>query len=98
MTVIEDVTAVKTAEVHMRVLAESGRVLASSLDSKQTLRNVAEAAVPGLADWCMVDLLDDAGQRARVASAHRDPAQRDLVARLRRGEPSRSTRLRPSAG
>lgn len=86
LTVIEDVTALKTAEVRMRVLSESGRILASSLDSKQTLRNVAQVAVPGLADWCLVDLLDTAGQRAHVASAHRDPAQREAVARLRRRE------------
>jgi PAS domain S-box-containing protein len=37
VTVIEDVTAVKTAEVHMRLLSESGRILASSLDYQQTL-------------------------------------------------------------
>ncbi len=47
VTVIEDVTAVKTAEVHTRVLAKSGRILASSLDYEQTLRNVAQVAVPG---------------------------------------------------
>jgi PAS domain S-box-containing protein len=41
ITVIEDVTPVKTAEVRTRVLAESGLVLASSLDYQQTLRNVA---------------------------------------------------------
>jgi len=47
ITVIEDVTAVKTAEVYTSVLAESGRILASSLDYEQTLRNVAEAARSG---------------------------------------------------
>ena len=44
VTVIEDVTAVKTAEVRTAVLAESGRVLASSLDYEQTLENVARVA------------------------------------------------------
>jgi PAS domain S-box-containing protein len=81
--VIEDVTAVKAAEEHMRLLSESSRILASSLDLEQTLRNVAEAAVPGLADWCVVDLLDSDGQREHVASAHRDPARLALVAELR---------------
>src|ERR1700742_1713109 len=51
VTVIEDVTALKNAEMRMRVLAESGRILASSLDYQQTLRNVAKIAVPALADW-----------------------------------------------
>ena len=82
MTVIEDVTAVKTAELNTRVLAESGRILASSLDYQETLRNVAEVAVPAIADYCGVDLLDDNGLLARVAVAHRDPAREVLVARL----------------
>ena len=38
VTVIENVTAVKTAEMRMRVLAESGRLLVSSLDYEQTLQ------------------------------------------------------------
>ncbi len=82
ITVIEDVTAVKTAEVRTRVLAESGRILASSLDYEQTLRNVAEIAVPALADFCGVDLLDEYGVLARVAAAHRDPRGRDFARRL----------------
>lgn len=82
MTVIEDVTAVKTAELQTRVLAESGRILASSLDYEQTLRNVARVAVPLLADYCGVDLLDDRGRLQRVAAAHRDPARRELAERL----------------
>jgi PAS domain S-box-containing protein len=87
ITVIEDLTAVKTAEVHMRLLSESGRMFASSLDSQETLRNMAEVAVPGLADWCVVDVLGSGGQREYVGSAHRDPSQRSLLAELRRGEP-----------
>ena len=59
VTVIEDLTAVKTAEVHMRVLSEAGRMLASSLDLQQTLQNVADLAVPEFADWCVVDLVDE---------------------------------------
>jgi hypothetical protein len=87
ITVIADLTAVKTAEVHMRVLSESGRIFASSLDSQETLRNMAEVAVPGLADWCVVDVLGSDHQREHVGSAHRDPSQRALVAELQRGEP-----------
>jgi serine phosphatase RsbU (regulator of sigma subunit) len=88
VTVIEDLTAVKTAEVHMRMLSGWGRILASSLDLQQTLKNVAEIAVPGLADWCVVDLVDQTMKRDHVASAHRDPARRELVARLRELEPA----------
>ena len=82
MTVIEDITAVKTAEIRTAALAESGRILASSLDYAQTLRNVVEIAVPALADYCSVDLLSARGALQRVAAAHRDPERRQLAAQL----------------
>jgi serine phosphatase RsbU (regulator of sigma subunit)/PAS domain-containing protein len=69
-TVIEDLTALKGAESRTRVLAESGRTLASSLDYEQTLRNVSGVVVPELADWCAIDLIDDvARERLVVAPA-----------------------------
>jgi PAS domain S-box-containing protein len=74
VNVIEDVTEVKRAELGQRFLAEAGAVLASSLDYEQTLRRIAELAVPRLADWCSVTL--PAGDRLRtVAVAHVDPAR-----------------------
>jgi PAS domain S-box-containing protein len=87
VTVIENVTAVKAAELRMRVLAESGRLLASSLDYEQTLSNVARVAVPALADWCTVDLVDEQLRRQNVAIAHRSPDKAEIAARLRELEP-----------
>jgi PAS domain S-box-containing protein len=83
MTVIEDVTAVKTAEVRTRALAESGQILASSLDYQQTLGNVAGIVVPSLVDYCAVDLLDERGRLERVATTHRDPTREQIANRLR---------------
>jgi hypothetical protein len=68
-TVVEDVTAIKTAEIRTRVLAESGRALVSSLDYEQTLRNVTEVVVPSLADWCAIDLIDESLTRERLVVA-----------------------------
>ena len=90
VTMIENVTAVKTAEVHARLLAESGRLLSASLDYRRTLRNVAEAALPGLADVCLVELVSE-GVREQVDVAHVDPAQRALADRLRSLEGERPT-------
>ncbi len=87
VTVIEDVTAVKTAELRTRVLAESGRVLATSLDYEQTLQNVANIAVPVLADWCAVDLVDQELARQTSVVAHHDPEKLALAERLRTLEP-----------
>jgi hypothetical protein len=39
VTVIEDLTAVKTAEVHLRILSEAGRALASTSDLPQMLHS-----------------------------------------------------------
>jgi PAS domain S-box-containing protein len=89
VTMIENVTAVKTAEVHTSILAESGRFLSASLDYQQTLHNVAQAAIPALVDWCMVELIDREGQREEIVIAHRDPTQRELAVRMRKLEPAK---------
>ncbi|MCA1829215.1 MAG: GAF domain-containing protein [Myxococcales bacterium] len=67
------------AESRARFLAEASAVLSSSLDYEQTLRRVAELAVPAVADWCTVVAVDERGVLRRVAVAHRDPAKADLV-------------------
>jgi PAS domain S-box-containing protein len=54
-------------------LAAAGSALGNSLDYLATLRTVAEMAVPRIADWCAVDLIDDDGVIDRVALAHVDP-------------------------
>jgi PAS domain S-box-containing protein len=87
VTVIEDLTAVKTAEVHTRILANSGRILASSLDYEQTLHNIAEVAVPDLADWCAVQLLDERGRREQAVVTSRVADEQELVSALRAFQP-----------
>ena len=57
-----------------RFMADATAVLSSSLDYKQTLAKIAELAVPALADWCAVDLVE-ANATTRVAVAHSDPAK-----------------------
>lgn len=90
VTVIEDLTAVKAAEVHTRILAESGRQLSASLDYGQTLENVARAALPGLADWCLVELVSQS-MRQQVVVDHIDEKMRRLAIRMRALEPRTPT-------
>jgi serine phosphatase RsbU (regulator of sigma subunit) len=73
VNVIEDVTAAKRGEFAQRLLARAGAVLASSLEYERTLQQVAELAVPELADWCGVSLPDRTGMLRQVAVAHVDP-------------------------
>ena len=54
-------------------LAEASIVLASSLDLSTIFGRVANLAVPILADWCVVDIIDNRWTLRRVATAHANP-------------------------
>jgi PAS domain S-box-containing protein len=57
--------------------------LAGILDHEVALAAVARLSVPELADWCIVDEVDD-GDLRRMEVAHRDPGKAPLAAALRR--------------
>lgn len=57
--------------------------LARSLDYKTTLTNIAQQVVPGLADWCRVDILGANGELEVVALTHADPEKLLLAKQLR---------------
>jgi PAS domain S-box-containing protein len=84
--VTEDVTERREREDAQRFLGEASRTLASSLDYEETLSRVARLAVPRVADWCAVDVLED-GQIRRLAVAHSDPAMEDLAWQVARRFP-----------
>ena len=69
-------------EAAQRFLASASETLATSLDYEVTLNTIARLAVPFLADFCMVDTMDEAGVIRRVAAAHADPAREPLARRL----------------
>ncbi len=64
-------------------LAEASRLLAASLDWAATLERVAHLALPGFADWCVVDVVEEDRSLHRVAVAHVDPAKADAAHQLR---------------
>jgi PAS domain S-box-containing protein len=77
-----DITERREAEEQLRLLADAGDVLASSLDYERTLQQVARLAVPVAADVCVLDLVEDGGiRRVEVAGTERDDAA--LLARLK---------------
>jgi PAS domain S-box-containing protein len=71
-----------------RFMADAGRILGASLDIEDTLREVAQLAVPTIADWCAIDLLGADGTLRSVAIAHQDPARVALVEALAREYPA----------
>jgi len=72
---VTDISERKQAEERLRFLAEASTILASSLDYSLTLQNVARAAVPGIADWCVIHLREDDGSIRGAVIAHVDPAK-----------------------
>ena len=96
--VFGDVTARHRQQVRTEFLAEAGATLASSLDYEETIAAVARSAVPSLADWSAVDILDDRGELHALALVHSDPNRVAQVEALRgrlesRGVPSLSARV-----
>lgn len=65
-------------------LVEADAVLLSSTGYRHRLRDTAKLAVPGLADWCIVDVLNDDGSVAQVAASHADPEKQELLEELER--------------
>ena len=72
VNVIEDVTEERDAAMRERFLADAAQAFASSLDYEETLRRVAQLAVPGMCDWCAIELPDERGRLQQVALAHID--------------------------
>ena len=67
-------------------LADSSAVLASSLDYETTLDRVAHLAVPHIADWCTVHVIEN-NVPTRIVVAHADPAQLSLAEEFSRKYP-----------
>jgi signal transduction histidine kinase len=84
--IVQEVTDTRRAEDALRFLADASRQLASSLDYDATLERVVRLALPFLAEWCYVALLE-AGQFRVVAVAHTDPAKEPLAWELQRRYP-----------
>ena len=79
--------AERDARTRADFLARAGAILDQSLDYEQTLRAVADIAIPEVADWCGVSILDEQGVLQQVAAAHVDPEQRRLGEELNRRFP-----------
>ena len=71
----------------LRFLARASEILSSSLDYRETLASVARLVVPRLADWCVVDVLEDDGTLQRVAAEHEDPEKVALARELQERYP-----------
>ena len=79
--------ALRASRDELAFLAEASGALSASLDYETTLASIARLAVPTLADWCAVDILDEDGALRRLAVAHVDPAKVAWAEELQRRYP-----------
>ena len=67
----------------LSMLAAAGTTLASaSLDYAATLKRISRLAVPELADWCVVDLVDEEGRVSQAAATHAESSQEVMLREL----------------
>ena len=71
----------------VQFLADATTELSKSLDYEVTLANVAKLAVPGFADWCAIDVVED-DRLHRLAVEHVDPAKVALAVEVEERYPS----------
>jgi PAS domain S-box-containing protein len=87
----------RKSEEALRFLAEAGHLLAESLDYDATLATLADLVVPRLADWCIVDLVEEDGSLRRVAVRAAQPAKQELLDMLHREYPAVAGSGQPAA-
>jgi PAS domain S-box-containing protein len=81
-----DIHDQKRAEEAQRFLVDAGAALAASLDYRSTLAAVARLAVPRIADWARVDVIEQ-GRLRTLAVEHVDPKKVELAFELARRYP-----------
>ncbi len=94
LTVSRDITARKLAEDSQRFLADASTILSISLDYEIAWSNLAHLAVPQIADWCFIDVLEVENVEIwpmpvsptlrRVAFSHADPVKKASLQDMQR--------------
>ncbi|HLA14322.1 MAG TPA: PAS domain S-box protein, partial [Gemmatimonadaceae bacterium] len=84
---LRDLTERKKIEAEQAFLLRASEQLASSLDYETTIASIAQLAVPAIADWCAVDVVERDRTTKRVAVAHQDPSKVAFVQALREKYP-----------
>jgi PAS domain S-box-containing protein len=78
-----DITERKITENNLHLLAMANTQFPASMGYRQTLDSIAAIIVPGLADWCSIDIVEN-GQIEQVTVAHKDPVKAKWAKELRK--------------
>lgn len=71
-----------TARRRLALLAAAGPTLSASLDYEETLEGITRLVVPELADWCLLDIVEEDGRVNQLAFVHADPQKENLLRKL----------------
>ena len=85
----------ENSEKRAALLAEASRVLSASFDYQTTLAALVRLAVPALADYCALDIVEAGDTFARVGEAHVDPAKSALIKQVATFPRSALTAMHP---
>jgi PAS domain S-box-containing protein len=97
-------TQVGERQARLDLVRRAGEELASTLDQRAALGRVAQLVVRELADWCVVDVIEDGNELTRFAVARAEPSGNGRGPGDTPGGGARSvaysgrSRLLPSAG
>ncbi len=87
VAIVADVTRRSRSEQQLRFLSRANELLDASLDWERTLAAIADLAVPALAGYLVIDLLDENDELRWVVAVHADPEKTELVRELRASYP-----------
>lgn len=88
VTTVTDISARRDQEHKLRFMVEAAKILSITQDVHQRLTEKARLAVPSLADWCAIDILEQSGALERVVIVHNDPEMISLVRTIEERYPS----------
>ncbi|HEY3134015.1 MAG TPA: PAS domain S-box protein [Gemmatimonadaceae bacterium] len=69
----------ENSERRAALLAEASRVLSASFDYQTTLAALVRLAVPAIADYCALDIVEAEDKFERIGEAHADPDKSQLL-------------------
>jgi PAS domain S-box-containing protein len=81
--VLRDITERRRLEHEEEFLADVGAILATTLDSQKTLANIARLALRELADFCLIEFVDETGELRLLEVVVSDPAKEEIAKALK---------------
>ena len=85
-----DIDEHKRSEELQKFLAHASKELSTTLDYNKMLSKITSLCVPGLADWCSIDLYNDEKESIdQVSVAHTDTNKLTMVKEYRRMYPTK---------